>query len=335
MRITYIFRTQSKQRSIERVFEPIIETMKDEGHEVDVEFTVQGRGFIHTLWKNMWHFRKISKHRICHITGDVQYVACLMNPKNTILTIHDLVPLHNPKVPWYSKWLCYWLWYYFPLKRLKRVTCISEATQQDLISFFPWAKNKITVVTNPVRSEFVNVPKDFNQECPIILHIGTKTNKNLLRVVEALAGINCHLRVIGQIPNEEKEALKRFHINFSNEEFVTDKQIVREYENCDIVSFPSLFEGFGMPIIEGQTTGRAVLTSDLEPMKTVAGKNACLVDPYSVVSIRHGFLHLINDNKYRKLVALAGIENAKIYTPQSITNMYKKVYKESCIISLS
>ena len=333
MKITYIFRTQSKQRSIERVFEPIIETMKAEGHEVDVEFTVQGRGFIHTLWKNMWHFRKISKHRICHITGDVQYVACLMNPKNTILTIHDLVPLHNPKVPWYSKWLCYWLWYYFPLKRLKRVTCISEATQQDLISFFPWAKNKITVVTNPVRSEFVNVPKDFNQECPIILHIGTKTNKNLLRVVEALAGINCHLRVIGQIPNEEKEALKRFHINFSNEEFVTDNQIVQEYEKCDIVSFPSLFEGFGMPIIEGQTTGRAVLTSDIEPMKTVAGKNACLVDPNSVDSIRRGFMRLINDYKYRTLVVHSGVENAQMYTPLSITNLYKQVYEKLCIIS--
>lgn len=333
MRITYIFRTQSKQRSIERVFEPIIETMKDEGHEVDVEFTVQGRGFIHTLWKNMWHFRKISKHRICHITGDVQYVACLMNPKHTILTIHDLVPLHNKKVPWYSKWLCYWLWYYFPLRRLKRVTCISEATRQDLISFFPWAKNRISVVTNPISPEFKFVPKDFNQNCPTILHVGTKTNKNLLRVIEALAGINCHLRVIGRIPDEEKEALNRFHINFSNEEFVTDNQIVQEYEKCDIVSFPSLFEGFGMPIIEGQTTGRAVLTSDIEPMKTVAGKNACLVDPNSVDSIRRGFMRLINDHKYRKLVVHSGVENAQMYTPLSITNLYKQVYDKLCIIS--
>ena len=335
MDITYIFRTQSHQRSIERVFEPIIERMKASGHNVSVEFAVKKKSLLATLWTNIWHFRKVSQKQICHITGDVQYVACLMNPKHTILTIHDLVPLHNKKVPWYSKWLCYWLWYYFPLRRLKRVTCISEATRQDLISFFPWAKNKISVVTNPISPEFKFVPKDFNQNCPTILHVGTKTNKNLLRVIEALAGINCHLRVIGRIPDEEKEALNRFHINFSNEEFVTDNQIVQEYEKCDIVSFPSLFEGFGMPIIEGQTTGRAVLTSDLEPMKTVAGKNACLVDPYSVVSIRHGFLHLINDNKYRKLVALAGIENAKIYTPQSITNMYKKVYKESCIISLS
>lgn len=333
MKITYIFRTQSNQRSIERVFEPIIQTMKAEGHDVNVEFTMQGNGLIPTLWKNIWHFRKISKQRICHITGDVQYVACLMNPKHTILTIHDLVPLHNKKVPWYSKWLCYWLWYYFPLKRLKRVTCISEATRQDLISFFPWAKNKISVVTNPVSPEFKYVPKDFNQNCPTILHVGTKTNKNLLRVIEALTGINCHLRVIGRIPYEEKEALKRFNIDFSNEEFVTDKQIIQEYGKCDIVSFPSLFEGFGMPIIEGQTTGRAVLTSDIDPMKTVAGKNACLVNPNSVDSIRHGFMRIIKDQKFRKHVILEGVENAKKYTPQSITNMYQQIYEELCIIS--
>ena len=333
MKITYIFRTQSNQRSIERVFDPIIQTMRAEGHDVKVEFTMQGNGLIPTLWKNIWYFRKISKQRICHITGDVQYVACLMNPKHTILTIHDLVPLHNKKVPWYSKWLCYWLWYYFPLKRLKRVTCISEATRQDLISFFPWAKSKISVVTNPASPEFKFVPKDFNHNCPTILHVGTKTNKNLLRVIEALAGINCHLRVIGRIPIEAKEALKRFHIYFSNEEFVTDNQIIQEYENCDIVSFPSLFEGFGMPIIEGQTTGRAVLTSDIEPMKTVAGKNACLVDPNSIDSIRHGFLRLINDHEYRKLVVSAGVENAKKYTSHNITNLYKQVYEELCIIS--
>ena len=216
MRITYIFRTQSKQRSIERVFEPIIETMKDEGHEVDVEFTVQGRGFIHTLWKNMWHFRKISKHRICHITGDVQYVACLMNPKNTILTIHDLVPLHNKKVPWYSKFLCYWLWYYIPLKRLHQITCISETTKRDILTFFPWAEKKITVINNPVDDSFTYSPKEFNTDCPRILHIGTKPNKNLSRVIEALVGTKCHLRIIGKLPEVEKSLLQRYKIDFSN-----------------------------------------------------------------------------------------------------------------------
>lgn len=68
-------------------------------------------------------------------------------------------------------------------------------------------------------------------------------------------------------------------------------------------------------------------------MKTVAGKNACLVDLHSVDSIRHGSLHLINDNKYRILVALAGIENAKIYTPKSITNMYKKYINSHVLYS--
>lgn len=328
MEITYIFRTPSNQRSIERVFEPIIDQMKKDGHSVDTQFARSGRNLFSTLWKNMRYFSKLSKSRLCHITGDVQYVACMMNPDNTILTIHDLVPLHNKNVPWYSKLLCYWLWYYIPLRRLKIVTCISESTRQDLISFFPWAKDKLVVVPNPVDPTFKFVSKDFLVEYPRILHIGTKSNKNLIRVIEALDGIPCHLRIIGKIPSFEKQRLTELGIDYSNEEFVTDSQIVQEYIDCDIVSFPSLFEGFGMPIIEGQSTGRIVLTSELEPMKSVAGEGAIFVDAYSVESIRHAFKNIISNQDDRNNVAVAGIKNSRQYTISAIYKKYNNIYDQ-------
>lgn len=327
MKISYIFRTQSQQRSIERVFEPIIENMKAEGHDVDVEFAEPYSHVLVSLWKNMCYFRKVSKKNLCHITGDVQYVACLMNPKNTVLTIHDLVPLHNKNVPWYAKFLCYWLWYYIPLRRLKTVTCISEATRQDLISFFPWAKQKISVIPNPIDPAFHYVHKEFNMDCPTILHIGTKPNKNLLRVIEALDGLKCHLRIIGKLNDDYFAALDKHHIDFSNEFGISDEQIIKEYEQCDIVSFPSLFEGFGMPIIEAQTVGRVVVTSNIEPMKSVGGDSVQLSEPNDVCSIRESFEAVICNQQLREHIISAGLKNASMYSSEEISKLYNNIYK--------
>lgn len=327
MKITYIFRTQSFQRSIERVFAPIIDAMKQDGHDVEVMYVQPYKSILLTLWKNMRYFAKISKHRICHITGDVQYLACVMNPDTTIMTIHDLVPLHRESVPWYSKFLCYWLWYYIPLRRLKVVTCISEATRQDILTFFPWAQNKLVVVPNPVDLAFKYVPKEFNKDLPRILHVGTKQNKNLIRVIEAISDIKCHLRIIGRIPNLELEFLSKYKIDYSNEEFVTDEQIVQEYIDCDIVSFPSLFEGFGMPIIEGQSIGRVILTSNIEPMSSIASEAAMLVDPQSVMSIKEGIRSIIQNDALREKFIEKGIENIQKYDPRNVLTLYNEQYQ--------
>lgn len=328
MRITYIFRTQSRQRSIERVFTPIINKMIEDGNDVEVEYTQPFKNLLSTLLHNMWYFFKISKRRICHITGDVQYLACVMNSDNTIMTIHDVVPLRNESVPWYSKLLCYLLWYYIPLKRLKVVTCISEATRSDILSFFPWAKDKLVVIPNPIDPSYQYIPKEFNSDCPRILHVGTKPNKNLLRVIEAVKDIKCHLRIIGKIPDLEIEQLNRYNVEYSNDVYVSDEQMLQEYIDCDIVSFPSLFEGFGMPIIEGQAVGRIVLSSNIEPMKSVSNGASCLIDPNSSESIRKGFLKVINDELYRDRQILHARLNSERYSIHHIGSLYQNTYQE-------
>jgi len=329
MTIEYIYRPKELAVSIEKVFESVIKGAKSQ-KDVVIErswvkqFSLWQFGIIYNILR--YCFRSyLHRNKIYHITGDVQYVACLMNPQNTIMTIHDLVPFHNERVPWYSKKLCYWLWYYFPLRRLRIITCISEATKRDLIHFFPWAESKISVVRNPVDDRFVYTPKDINIEKPRILHIGTKENKNLLRVITALDGQSCHLRIVGKLNDEQQEALNKNSVEYSNIWGITDEEIVQEYKDADLISFPSTFEGFGMPIIEGQAIGRPVVTSNIEPMLSVADGAAIIVDPYNIASIRKGLME--HTQEEISTIVARGLANAEDYSEETVACQYIELYK--------
>lgn len=327
MKITYIFRTPSKERSIERVFGSIMEEMKRAGHDVCMSYSKPFRFWPFGLFYNIIRYALMSINGgIFHITGDIQYVACLMSSKRTILTVHDCVPLRNTNVPWYSKWLCYWFWYYLPLRHLKHITCISEATRKDLISFFPWIEKKLTVVPDPVGSEFMYVPKEINTAYPRILHIGTRSNKNLERVIEALNSVPCKLVIIGKLNDGQSTLLEKYHIDFNNRFHISDNDIVDEYCKADIISFPSLFEGFGMPIIEGQAIGRPVVTSNIEPMLSVAGGAAILVDPFDIDSIRNGLCKHCKEDL--QAIIQKGLENVKCYTSENIAIEYMNIYNQ-------
>jgi glycosyltransferase involved in cell wall biosynthesis len=108
-----------------------------------------------------------------------------------------------------------------------------------------------------------------------------------------------------------------------------DHAAVRElYANADIISFPSTYEGFGMPILEGQAVGRPILTSDLEPMRSVAGTGgAMFVDPRSVQAIREGFAALMADSALRSRLVAAGKENCSRFTLEAITASYLALYR--------
>ena len=241
------------------------------------------------------------------------------------MTIHDCVVLHNENASWFYKKLVYYLWYYLPLNHLKYICCISEETRKDLISFFPWVEHKLTVVPSPVSDQFYYSPKECNGRCPRILHVGTRDNKNLPRVIQALAGLNCHLRIIGKLSEENLSLLKSTGIDYSNDFNITDEQIVQEYINADIISFPSLFEGFGLPIVEAQLVGRPVVTSDKEPMKTV-GKGAILVNPESIESIREGFILIMNSKEVWDKCVAEGFNNCQQYTAEKVADKYYELY---------
>ena len=262
-----------------------------------------------------------------HITGDIHFASFLLRKKKTILTVHDCVSvIHSRGL---KRAVLKLFWFTLPLRRVQYVTVISEKTKAELLSLVDFPEDRIFVIPDCISDQFKYVEqKEFNTEKPRILQIGTKTNKNLVRVSEALKDITCVLDIVGKLSNEQQEALERNNIEYEVSVNISEEVLIQKYIDTDIVAFVSTYEGFGMPTLEAQTVGRTVLTSNISPMVEVAGEGACLVDPHSVEEIREGFLKIINDEMFRNSSIEYGLENAKKYNPSYVASRYLELYEK-------
>jgi len=277
-----------------------------------------------SVLKNICYvFQNRNKTGINHITGDIHYCAIALIGCKSILTIHDLSAVYYTKNP-IKRFLLKLIWYRIPLLIINKVVCISNHTKENVLAIVK--RRVIEVIYQPVDPLFLPNTKEFNKDKPVVLQIGTGWNKNLLNVVSALSSITCQLRLIGKLSSEQQEYLKRYHINYSSTSDLNDMEIVEEYKNCDIVCFCSIYEGFGMPPVEGNAVGRCVIASALSPMTEIAGNAACLVNPSDVNSIRGGFLKLISDDNYRNWLILQGFENVKRFQPAYAAKQYLDIY---------
>lgn len=265
-----------------------------------------------------------NKGSINHITGDTQYIAIVLG-KKTLLTIHDIgSALRGNKL---KRTLIKWLWFKIPAMKVSAISVISEYTKKQLISIIPNYASKIHVIYNAFNTEIVYKRRDFNEDEPTILHIGTKNNKNLERVIEALHDIQCKLVIIGKLNITQISLLEKYKINFINFYDVPYTQIVKAYQDCDLVSFPSTYEGFGLPILEANAAGRPILCSDLEVLHEVASDAAIYVNPNDTQSIHNGFMKLITDSSLRLNLIDNGFQNIKRFSPENIASQYNELYK--------
>lgn len=270
-------------------------------------------------------FRK-TRRAINHITGDVHFAILALPKKGSILTVHDCGFMdHANPVARVILWL---FWLKLPIAHAQMVTAISEATKADLIRFTGCRPEKIRIIPTIIKNHFVAAPKAFFAPKPRVLHIGMAHNKNLFRHMEALEGIACHLHIIGRITPEAHERLQALQIEYSNTWDLSDAEVYAAYCDCDLLLFASTLEGFGMPILEAQTVGRPVVTSNLSSMPEVAGAGACLVDPYTVESIRAGVLRVIQEEAYRQQLIQAGFDNIKRFQPEQVARAYADLYAE-------
>lgn len=262
--------------------------------------------------------------QVNHITGDVQYIALLLNPKRTLLTVLDCQVLE--RLTGWRRAIVKWLWYTLPAKRVAAITVISAETKRQLLKEIQFPADRIHVVPVSVSPLFQPSPKSFNSACPRILQVGTKTNKNVHRLVEALRGLTCHLDIVGPIDESLKNALQANSVSYTGYGRLSDEQIAERYREADVISFVSTYEGFGMPIVEAQCIERVCVTSNCSSMPEVAGDGACLVDPFSAASIREGFVRMIQDHDFRDSLIERGRVNRLRFDQRILAERYRQLY---------
>lgn len=322
--ITFFHRNYKCGYSIYKVFNTIESELQGQGVDINDFFMPSSNSMPWDVVKNsIFTFKHRNRKGINHISGHIHDIILGLIGCKTVLTIHDLVFLDNVKNPLkkFYKWL---FWLYIPVKLADKVTCISNETKRNILTHIK--TDKVTVIYNPIDPSFKYNYKEFNEESPIILHIGTFWNKNLERSILALEGIKCHLRIVGKVNDQIIQLLKDKKIDYSNVMNLSDDEIKQEYINCDIVNFPSIYEGFGMPVIEGQKTGRVVVSSNIEPIKEIAGEGAYLIDPFSVEDMRNAYLEVIKNKELRTTLIKKGLLNVNRFEARKIAQQYIEVY---------
>lgn len=330
MNILYIYRNPIFGYSIERVFRPI-EHVLNKTISIDSYYTPSKRALPHCLIYDLVSVASKllkGKYDLVHLTGGCHHLLflvplCSLLKIKIILTIHDL-GFYNKKDKSIKSWLSY-LFFVHPIKYADYIVFISDSSKQEAINLLDLSKCKTTVIPDSYDPQFVYSKHTLCKEKPTILHVGTHIRKNLIGTAKALRGFPCRLRIVGALPSNQRNALNENGIEYTTTQDLTSEQLVEEYINCDIVNFPTFYEGFGLPIIEAQAVGRPVLTSNLTPMCDVAGENAVLVDPHSPESILEGYRYIMNN--YTGIVR-TGLINSKRFEASSIASNYLDLYNQ-------
>lgn len=328
MTIMHLFRSPGTGHSIEAVFKSLRQALESQQgmmiRTICLPYVSRG---LRSVWRNL-RFVAGLKADVFHITGDVHYVVLALPPRRTVLTIHDCILLKmNRNRP--IRYAFFWLfWYYLPIRRAAIVSVVSEKTRQELYQHVGSIAGKAQVIPNGYDPAFVYHPRRMRSKQPVLLQIGTAPHKNLSNLLVAIETLNCALVIVGPLFKAMVDELQNRRITYQHHVNLSRAAIIQLYTDCNIVTFISTYEGFGMPILEANAIGRPVITSNISPLRDLAAGAAHIVDPTDITAIRQGIERLINDTVYRQMLVDAGRVNARKYGATAVAEQYQAFYQQ-------
>ncbi|MDJ0843394.1 glycosyltransferase family 4 protein [Crocosphaera sp.] len=255
--------------------------------------------------------------------------APLYSKCRSVVMVHDLIPLRFPKK---TSPLTPYFKYYIPqvLKQAEHIICNSQATAKDIVDIYNISAQKITpILLGYDQTHFQPLQVEENTlNIPYFLYLGRHDpHKNVNRIIKAFANLkkrqDYQLWLAGPTDNRYTPKLIE-----QAQELGIEKQLkildYVEYKELPIIInkalalvFPSLWEGFGFPVLEAMGCGTPVITSNLSSLPEVAGNAALLINPYNVEELTIAMEKIATDNELRSQLKTLGLQHSKKFSWQT------------------
>jgi glycosyltransferase involved in cell wall biosynthesis len=233
------------------------------------------------------------------------------------------------------------------VQRADHILADSQATKDDLIELYGLRPGKISVLLSGVDMHFspvslVSVLMTMRKkygigERPYILSVGTvQPRKNYVRLIQVLAhlrtqGYDISLVISGGHGWLEDPIYETIRVTNMQDfvhmiGFADDEDLPALYSGAECLAFPSLYEGFGLPVLEAMACHTPVLTSNISSLPEVAGDAALMVDPTDHKAIAHGLQKLLDDRTLRENLIKKGVERARQFTWERSARELRAIY---------
>lgn len=275
------------------------------------------------------------------------------NKKKTIITIHDLTPvIFSKNFPTGIKGKLKWNIERKIAKKAHAIVTDSLCSKKDIMRLIGVEEKKVHVAYLGVEDNFKEknisqteidlLQKKYHLPEKFALYVGDATwNKNLPRIIKASIEAQIPLVLVGKTIAEKsidtanawnKDLIKAKELIASSDNvislgFVAQDELVKLYNLAQFLLMPSLYEGFGLPVLEAMQSGCPVIVSNEGSLREVAGKAGMYVDPYNTQSIVGAMKELFIDDKKHQDMRKAGLEQAEKFSINKMIQDTVNVYK--------
>lgn len=309
---------------------------------------------------NTLHFRRLSTDnsfkrifyaipRLCSETNadlvHVTYNASPLISCPVLVSVHDVIFRIYPE--FFAPRVRLLLNTLLPLTMMKarRIITISETSKTDIERFYSFTKGKIHV-TPVAPGTIINSQPDYRaveEYCngqDFILSVGTiQPRKNIERLIKAYVearssgAITAKLLIVGRSAWQHSDIHRRATESTYGKDivftgYVSNEVLAALYERCLVFVYPSLYEGFGLPVLEAMACGAPVITSDRSSLPEVAGNAAVLVDPFSIEDIRTAIQKVVSNAAFREGLREKGMARAANFSWTKTAEMTLDLYRE-------